>query len=221
VLSTSFTAANLSPTLRRELDKLGGAAITTPKGALGFYFLLFVLAISLFACSQITALRRDEAEQRLETLFAQSVGRQRWLAGRLLLAAAAATLLALTAGVCAWAGAAGEGAGVPLVRLLEAGANCLPVSLLFLSFGALLFGVAPRLAVGGAYGLVSATFLWQLVGGLLGAPRWLLDLSPFRHVALVPAEPFRVGAAVILLALSAACLLTGLWAFRRRDLTGP
>jgi ABC-2 type transport system permease protein len=220
ILSTSFTTANLPANLRQELHKLGGTTITTPAGALGFYFLLFVLTISLFACSQIAALRRDEAEQRLETLFVFPVDRRRFLAGRLLVAAASATLLALAAGFCTWAGAAAESAHVSLARLLEAGANCLPVSLLFLALAALAFAVVPRATNAIAYGLVSGAFLWQLLGALLGAPRFLLDLSPFQHFAFVPAQAFRAGPAAALLALAALAVLASLWSFGRRDLTG-
>ena len=220
VLSTSFTNANIPASLREQLAKFGGAAITTPRGAIGFYFLLFVLTISLFVCTQISAVRRDEAEQRLETLFAFPVGRRRFLAGRLLVAAGGAMLLSLAAAFCAWAGAAAQNAHVSLPRLLEAGANCLPAALLFLALGALAFAVVPRAASSIAYGLVSLAFLWQLLGALLGAPQWLLDLSPFQHVALVPAQAFRAGAAAGMLAIAAAATIASLWFFRRRDLTG-
>ncbi len=220
VLSTSFTNANVPANLREQLEKLGVSTITTPRGVLGFYFLLFVLTISLFACSQIAAVRRDEADQRLETLFAFPVGRVRFLAERLLLAAAGAALLALVAAVCAWAGAAAQGAHVSLARLLEAGANCLPAALLFLALGAAAFALVPRATSGIAYGIVTVSFVWQLLGALLGAPRWLLDLSPFQHVALVPAQPFREGAATGLLAIAAVAAIASLVLFRRRDLTG-
>jgi ABC-2 type transport system permease protein len=220
VLSTSFTAANLPANLRRQLHKLGASSITTPRGALGFYFLLFVLAISLFACSQIAALRREEAEQRLETLLALPVDRRNLLAGRLLVAAGGSTLLALAAGLCAWAGAAAQSAHVALPRLLEAGANCLPVALLFLALAGLVFAVVPRATSTVAYGLVTVAFLWQLLGALLGAPRFLLDLSPFQHFAFVPAQAFRAGPAAAMLAIAAVAAIASLWSFRRRDLTG-
>jgi ABC-2 type transport system permease protein len=220
VLSTSFSTANISANLQQQLHKLGGASITTPAGALGFYFLFFVLAISLFACSQIAAARHEEADQQLETLLAHPVSRRQWLGGRLLLAAVAAAALALTAATLAWAGAASQGAGVSLPRLLEAGANCLPTALLFLALASLVFAIAPRASTGIAYALVSIAFVWELVGALLGAPRWLVDLSPFQHVGLVPAQPFRAGAAGIMLAIAAIAGFTALAAFRRRDLTG-
>ena len=69
-----------------------------------------------------------------------------------------------------------------------------------------------------AYGLVSVAFVWELLGALLGAPDWLLDLTPFTHVGLVPSQPFRVAAALAMLAIAAAVSLAALWCFDRRDL---
>jgi ABC-type transport system involved in multi-copper enzyme maturation permease subunit len=37
----------------------------------------------------------------------------------------------------------------------------------------------------------------------------------------VPAQPFRAGAAVIMLAIAVASALAAVWIFQRRDLTGP
>ena len=220
LLSTSFSSSDISRNLREQLRKLGGASITTPSGALGFYFLLFVLALSLFACSQIAAARREEAEGRLETLLALPAGRARWLWSRLMLAVAAGIALALAAGALAWAGAAAQDARVSLPRMLEAGANCLPAALLFLGLGALAFALAPRAGGGIAYGLVSVAFLWELFGALVGAPPWLLGLSPFHHVGLVPAQPLRASAALVMLAVGAVSALLAVWAFGRRDLVG-
>ena len=221
VVSHAITTAGLSPSLQREFARVGGGSIATPSGYLGFTFLFFILAVSLFCCSQVTAARRDESDGLLDTLLALPVRRRGWLAGRLLLATASAVVLALATGLLAWAGAASAGADVSFWRLLEAGANCLPVSLLFLGLGALAFAVVPRAASGIAYGLVSVAFLWQLFGALLGAPQWLLDLSPFEHVGLVPAQSFRAGSALVMLAIAAAAAMAAVWAFARRDLQGP
>jgi ABC-2 type transport system permease protein len=219
LLSTSFTTANLPENLREELAKLGATSLTTPAGALGFYFLLFTLAISLFAISQLAAIRREEAEQQLETLFALPVGRVGWLAGRLGLASAGAVVLAFSAGLLGWIGAASQHAQIPFGRMLEAGANCLPTSLLFLALGALAFALVPRATAVLGYALVVVSFVWQLLGALVGAPRWLLDLTPFQHIAFVPAQPFRTGAAAAMLAVAVVAALISLRTFRRRDLT--
>jgi ABC-2 type transport system permease protein len=220
VLSDAATPDVLSERVQRQLEKLGTGSVVTPSGWLGFSFIFFILAVSLFCCMQVASARDEEAEQRLETLLAHPVGRGRWLAGRLLLATAGAAALALTAGLLAWAGAATEGADVALPKMLGAGANTLPPALLFLALGALAFALVPRASPVIAYGLVGLAFVWELFGALLEAPGWLLALSPFHDVGLVPGEPFKHGAAAIMLALAAVAALAALSAFRRRDLSG-
>jgi polyether ionophore transport system permease protein len=217
LLSTSFSASNIPASLREQLAKLG-ASLTTPSGALGVYFLFFVFAVSIFCCAQVGAARHEEAEERLETLFASAVGRTRWLGGRLLLAAGGAAAIAATVALVAWAGAASQNADVSLLRMLEAGLNCLPIALLFLGLATLAFALLPRASVGLSYALVSVAFVWQLVASVLGVPRWVRELTPFAHVGLVPAQSFRPGAALLMLALAVSTTGVGLWAFRRRDL---
>jgi ABC-2 type transport system permease protein len=220
VLSDSVSAANVSKSLDRQLEKLGGASITTASGYLGFAFLFFILLVSLFACSQIAAARHEEADQRLETLFALPVGRRKWLLGRLLLAAASTAAIALAVGLLAWAGAASQGANVSLGDMIAAGANSLPAALLFLALAALAFTVIPRATTGISYGLVLVAFVWELFGSLLDVPDWVLRLSPFHDIGLVPAEAFDAGAALAMLAIAALAALVAVRTFERRDLAG-
>jgi polyether ionophore transport system permease protein len=220
IISDAATPDVISENVQRQLEKLGSGSVVTPSGWLGFSFIFFILAVSLFCCMQIASFRAEEAEQRLETLFALPVGRDSWLAGRLLLAAAGASVVALAAGVFAWAGAAVQGADVSLLEMLGAGANTLPPALLFLGLGVLAFALVPRASTVIVYGLVGLAFVWELFGALWEAPDWLLALSPFHDVGLVPGEPFEAAAAAIMLALASAAALAALWAFRRRDLVG-
>src|SRR5512132_476252 len=90
VISAAATPDVISKDVQRQLEKLGTKSVVTPSGWLGFSFIFFVLAVSLFCCMQVAATRREEGEQRLETLLALAVGRRGWLAGRLALAAAGA-----------------------------------------------------------------------------------------------------------------------------------
>ena len=221
MISTSISSAGISKNIQREIARLGSGSIFTPAGYVAFVFIFFILAVSLFACAQIGAARHEEAEGQLETLLALPVIRRGWLGGRLLLAVAGAAAISLAAGLLTWAGAASQGVDISLPRMLEAGANCLPVALLFLGIATLAYATVPRASAGIAYGLVTVAFLWQLVGSLLGVPRWLVEVTPFAHVGLVPAQPFRAGAAVIMLAIAAASALAAVWFFQRRDLTGP
>jgi len=220
IVSNSISSADVSKSLEKQIAKFGAGSITTPSGYLGFVFILVVLAVSLFACTQVGAARQEESEQQLETLLALPVGRRRWLAGRLAVAAGSAAVVSLAAGFFAWAGAGSGGTDVGLWRLLEAGANALPAALLFLGIGALAYAVVPRASAAIAYGAVSAAFVWQLVASLVGAPGWLAGVTPFAHVGAVPAAPFRAGPAAVMLAIGLAAALTALAAFRRRDLVG-
>jgi ABC-2 type transport system permease protein len=220
MVSTSISSAGISKGIQREIAKLGSGSILTPTGYLAFVFIFFVLAVSLFACAQIGAAREEEADERLETLLAQPLSRVGWLSGRLLLAALAAAGLSLLAGLLTWGGAASQGVSISLPRMLEAGANCLPVTLLFLGVAALAYALVPRASAGIAYTLAAVAFLWDLVGSLLGAPKWLVELTPFQHVGLVPAQPFRAQAAAIMVAIGVLTALAALAVFRRRDLIG-
>ncbi|HEX5194355.1 MAG TPA: hypothetical protein VFW09_16270 [Solirubrobacteraceae bacterium] len=220
IVSKSVTSLGISERLQRALHDLGAGSVLTPKAYIGFAFGFFVLAVSLFAVSQIAAARHEEIDGRLQTLLALALARRRWLGGRVVLAAAGAVLLSLCAGVLAWLGAVSQGVALSLPAMLEASANCLPMAILFLGVGALAYGGLPRAGVGLAYGLLLAAYLWQLFGALLGVPRWLVDATPFAHVGAVPAAAFQPGPAAVMVAVGLLASLAAVGLFERRDLTG-
>ena len=218
MIAASISSAGISASLQRDIAKLGSGSITTASGYVAFVFIIFILAVCLFVCGQVGAARQDEADGRLETLLAQPVSRRRWLLGRVTIAALAAAGLSLLVGLLTWAGAASQGVHISLPRMLEAGANCLPVALLFLGIATLAYAVVPRASVGIAYGLVAAAFLWYLVGSLLSVPKWLIDVTPFQHIGLVPTQAFRPDAAAIMVMIGLGGTVAGLTVFRHRDL---
>ncbi|HTU98009.1 MAG TPA: hypothetical protein VMF14_19320, partial [Solirubrobacteraceae bacterium] len=95
---------------------------------------------------------------------------------------------------------------------------CAGVATLFLGLGALAYALLPRAAASVAYGLVAVTFLWQLFGPVLGSPHWLLDLSPFAHLGLAPARPFRLGPIALMAAIGAVAAAAAMPLLARRDL---
>ena len=117
------------------------------------------------------------------------------------------------------AGASSQGADVSVGSMIGAGANCLPAALLFLAIGALAFALLPRVAAVVAYVVVGAAFALELFGSLLEAPGWLLAVSPFHNIGLVPGESFEAGAAAVMVALALVAALASLALFARRDLT--
>ena len=220
VIAKSTATAGISKSLQHQVSKLGTGSIITPTGYLAFVFIFFVLAVSLFVCAQISAARHEEADERLETLLSLPVSRSRWLGGRLVLALAGAAAISLVAGLLTWIGAESGGVDISLVGMLEAGLNCLPVAVMFLGIAALAYAIVPRASAGLSYGLVTVAFLWYLFGSLLSVPHWLVQATPFAHIGLVPTQPFRIGAAAVMLGIAAACALAATWVFARRDLTG-
>ncbi len=220
VVSKSINSAGISSSLQRELAKFGSGSIVTPRGYIAFAFIFFVLAVSLFMCAQVGAARNEEENQQLETLLALPVSRRRWFAGRLVLAALVGAAISLIAGAATWVGAQAEGVSLSFPRLLEAGANCLPVAILFLGLAALAYAVVPRASAGIAYGLVAVAFLWYLFGSLLGVAKWLVDATPFAHVAAVPVQPFKTLAAGVMVAIGLIAAGAAIAWFERRDLLG-
>lgn len=218
-LSSSTGNGAISPQLRREMTRLGAGSIATPAGYLGLTMLFFILAVSMFACVQLAAARREEAEDRLATLMAGPVGRLRWLSGRVITAATAIALLSLASSFGAWAGSAAAGTGVPLSKMAEAGINFLPAAYLFLGVATLAYAALPRMASALSYGLLTLAFLWKLVGSIVQVPSWLRDATPFAQIGLVPAEPAKIVAGLTMVATAAALLLAAVVLFRRRDLS--
>jgi ABC-2 type transport system permease protein len=218
VISHGVASAGISEQLNRRLARLGSGSVLTPSGYIGFSFAFFVLAVSIFMCAQLTSARAEEAQQRLATVLALPVARRDWLAGRLGVAIGAAAAISLCVGVLTWAGVVLAGGSVSLLHLLQAGVNCLTVAILFLGFAALAYALVPRATAPIAYGMVTLAFLWYLFGALLGAPEWLVALSPFRHVGLAPAHAFRPVGAAVMLTVGAVLGLLAIEAFQRRDL---
>ena len=68
-----------------------------------------------------------------------------------------------------------------------------------------------------AFGAVGAAYLWEQTGAVVKAPAWVLGISPFHWLALVPSEPFDLTASLVMVAVGAAAALAGVEVFRRRD----
>lgn len=217
-ISTSVSTAGISTNVQKDFEKFGTGSIVTPVGYLSLVFVVFIFAVSLFVCSQVGAAREEESGQQLETLLAQPISRYRWLGGRLAIAAAATVVLSVLAGLATWVGATSQGVHIALTELLESAANCVPTSLMFLGICALVYSLLPRASTATSYAVVSLSFLWYMVGALVAAPRWLIDITPFRHVGLVPAQNFDVKAALVMIAIGLAAAVASLFRFRRRDL---
>jgi ABC-2 type transport system permease protein len=103
-----------------------------------------------------------------------------------------------------------------VLRYLPAVLAQLPAVLVLAGLARLLHGALPGWATAAWLGLVLSAVV-MIFGDLLDLPQPLQALSPFEHLALVPAEAFRWTPWLALLAVAAALSAAGQAAFARRD----
>ncbi len=227
----AFVIGSLVPTMveflaqdadyRRVLAELGLSAAVTVQGFLGVMGITLGVGFALYAAWRMGAVRVEEGSGRAENVLTRPVTRSRWLAGHAAVALAGAGLLTVLTGVAMWAGAAAAGssevtAGDALRSVLNTGS----VTVLVTGLAMLTFGLLPRLTLAVPVAVTVVGYLLSLLGPALSWPAWVVDLSPFAHLALVPAESFAAGPATAMVALGLAGVGAGLVAFSRRDLVG-
>jgi ABC-2 type transport system permease protein len=106
-----------------------------------------------------------------------------------------------------------------VARLLGAGLAQLPASLAVAGVAVVLFGLAPRASVAGAWTVVGVLVLIALFGQVLQLSQPILDVSPFTHVPRLPGAAVTAGPLLWLSLAVLALVATGLAALRRRDIS--
>ena len=212
---TDFLTAN--PRFAAMAEQ-AGFALGSVEGYASTLFALLAIPVGVFAAGRIAALAADEDSRRLTLLLAAPVSRTRVLATEAGVATGAALVLLCVAGVAVWAGATTVGAGLGLGDALAGALNVVPVVLLALGAAVLALGWAPR-AVGGIGALpVVGGFLWQVVADSIQAPAWVGALSPFAHVAPVPASAPGWLDAAVMTGIAAVVAAVGVVGYLRRDI---
>ena len=210
-----FMAEN--PNLSNRTSNITGSSLATIKGFLGLSFAVVAVIAALYAGAQMVTTRRDE-ETTLANLVTAGATRMRWLTVRITVAAGSLVLVTLIAGVTAWAGVRLSGQSITIAEAVRGALNTLPADALYLGLATAAFGLRPRTVTAVAYGSVAASYALLIVTSIGDAPRWVIDLSPFSHLAAVPAAPVNALASVVLALVGAVLVATGYVAFERRDL---
>lgn len=187
-----------------------------------YTFVMAIIGVAAggYAVQALLRMRAEEMSGRVEPLLATPTGRHRWLAGHVLIVAVGTAAILLTAGLAGgvvYGFMTGDWAD-GLTDLVAAAAVQIPAALALAGFVVAVFGLLPRWAGPITWFALAAALVMGQLGTLFELPQWLLDVSPFTHVPLVPAEPF---AAMPVAWLSVAALTLGALgfaAFRRRDL---
>ncbi|MFZ0324318.1 MAG: hypothetical protein WAN48_09335 [Actinomycetes bacterium] len=206
---------------QRLFEQLGYDQALTTLGFVAVMAQMFGLAIVLYFVWRLGAARAEEETGRAEVLLSRPVSRLRWLGGHAALAAAGAVLLLVLGGTAFWLGCVTSGFhDVAWTDSMRAMLNCLPVVVLVGGVTVLAFGLVPRLTVALPVTLTVVGYLVTMLGPPLSWPSWLLDLSPFTHLAWVPMVPWAATSGTVMTALGLALGAVGLLAFRRRDVVG-
>jgi len=213
--STSLLADN--PQLEELLAKIGGA------GAINDMLLATMgaiagLAIGGYAIAAALRMSGEESADRIAPVLATAVSRPHWMAGHLAFVVAGPIILLTAAGLVAGLinGLQVEDFGAGFAAALGAMVVQIPATLVLGGLAVALFGWLPRLAALAWAALVLALFVGQL-GQLLQLPQWLMDISPYTHIPLVPTQDIRWLPLVILTAIAGALIGAGIAGFRRRD----
>lgn len=211
-----FAAEN--PAIDELMIKIYGYSMGSPVGFMSVSFTVVAMVLAVYAGTHMLSAREEEAAGRADNMLVAGTSRERWLASRLAIALGAMAVLAVVAAIGAWAGVNLSGSSLSLTDALAASINVVPTALLFGGLSVLAFGAVPRATAYVAFGAVTIAFLVQLVGGLSAAPGWLMNLSPFSHIAPVPATSMNVTSTVVALAVAVVSTGLGVLAFGRRDL---
>jgi ABC-2 type transport system permease protein len=179
--------------------------------------LMLALIGAGFAISSALRARGEESDHRAEPVLATALPRRTWLLGHLAVTGAGAVVVVALAGLgmgLGYAMVTGDGGNV--LRFTAATIAMLPGVLVLAGVAVLLHGLLPRAA-----SLAWLALAWCAVVLLFGAslriPGWLQGVSPFDHLAAVPAAPVSWTPLVAALAVAAALTATGVAAFARRD----
>jgi ABC-2 type transport system permease protein len=208
------------PGLRETLATFGIDVGDVTRGMVSFMGTLFGLLLSLYAAWRIGAVRTEEESGRADLMLVRPLTRRAWLGGQIALTSASVVGLTTSTGLCMWAGGRLTGSSLTAGDALASMLNTLPVALLYTSVALLLLGLRPRLAVSLSAGAAAVGYLLPVVGSALSLPAWLLDVSPFQHLARVPLRPYALTSGLVMLVLAAVLTGLGVAGFARRDLTG-
>lgn len=181
--------------------------------------LMLALIAAGFSISSALRPRGEEDDGRSETLLASPLPRLRWALSHLVVTIGGSVVVVGAAGLglgVGYAGVTGDGSAV--LRLLGATTAYVAPVLVLVALTWLIYALAPRWA-GVGWVLLTYCVVVMFFGEVLRFPQWIKDLSPFSHLALVPAQSFALGPMIWLLAGAAALGAMGLAALRRRDIS--
>jgi ABC-2 type transport system permease protein len=160
----------------------------------------------------------DERAGRSTLLFAQPISRARLMSTEMVVTAGGVLALHCVAAFAVWGGAEITGAPLQLSDSLAGALNFVPAALLAAGAAAVGVGWLPSAVVAIGALPVLGGFLVNMVLQVTKAPGWVVNLSPWTHLAAVPDTPPNWAGITLFLVFSAILTGLGLYGYVQRDL---
>jgi ABC-2 type transport system permease protein len=209
-----------NPAFAEMAAAAGFDRLASVQGYAASLFSLLAVPVGAYAAGRVAVLAADEAASRLVLLYSCPVGRLRWAGWQVLAAGAGALVVAGVAGLSTWVGASAVGAQLGLGEALAGALSVVPVALLCLGAAVLALGWAPSAVLPVGVLPAAGGYLLLVLADSFGWPDPVRALSPFAHLAAVPAEGPDVGGALGMVVVALLLGVVGLVGYARRDLRG-
>ncbi|HEU4320687.1 MAG TPA: ABC transporter permease [Acidimicrobiia bacterium] len=207
-----------NPQLLEIFENLGGTEALTDtffSAAVG----IIALVATAYSIRSVLKLKGEEDDLRAELVLATATPRTRHAWSHLAYGLLGPVLILAVAGVVAGAtyGAIIGDVGGQVPRVLGSAMTQLPAVWVVTGVAMALYGLAPRLS-SLSWGVLGVCLVFGQLGQILQLPQWMLDLSPFSHIPVTPAEELTAAPLLVLAGIALAFLVGGLAGFRRRDI---
>ena len=206
------------PEIAELTAQFGFSSLSSAAGFVASMDALAVVVVCLYVVLGIHHLGEDEQADRLDLVYAAPVSRTSWLTGGTVATGATAMVAMLAIGLGTWLGVALTGVDFGLDESLAAILNCLPLVVLTLGWAVAVHGVRPAWVVPVGGGAVVVLYLLSFLGPAVNAPEWLIDLSPWAHVAVAPPDPVNWAGTVAMVLIGIVLGAVGFVVYTRRDL---
>lgn len=221
LISTMIDWLAQDKSYQKIMTEMGLDQSLTVLGMLAMIGVMFGVAVALQVAWRMGAARGEEESGHLEAILSRPISRLRWLGGHALLSLLGGALLLPMTGTALWLGVAASGSDeITWANAMRSVLNTLPVVMLIGGLAVFTFGLFPRLTVAIPVTVTVVGYLVTLLGPALSWPAWVLNLSPFTHLAWVPAVPWAATSGIVMTCLGLVLLGVGFLAFQRRDVIG-
>ncbi len=206
------------PAYARLLNRWGYGSMITVKGFVAEICVIMALALSFLVVTLLTMVSADNLQGRLEVPLASGTGRVKWLSANLAATSLGLVVVALVSGVAMWVGVEFSGSSIALSVPLKGMLNSVSVAPLNVGVAVAFAVWLPRFAFTAMAALLSLCYVISMLGPILRWPKWLLDVSPFHFLHLVPSEAPNWGATMWFFVIGAALTTVASIGFARGDL---